>query len=44
LNLKEQNLGSVTILALGYRDEGTDYLVNAPKVRKNKVDLVVEMK
>lgn len=36
LGLNEQNLGSTTILTLGYRDEANDYLANAPKVRKSK--------
>lgn len=41
LGLSEQNLGAVTILTLGYRDETTDYLANAPKVRKSKENLFV---
>ena len=36
LGLAEQNLGSTTILSLGYRDEKTDSLVHAAKVRKSK--------
>jgi len=36
LGLAEQNLGSTTILSLGYRDEKTDTLVHAAKVRKSK--------
>ena len=36
LGLAEQNLGSTTILSLGYRDEKTDNLVHAAKVRKSK--------
>jgi nitroreductase len=36
LGLPEQNLGSTTILTLGYRDETTDQLVSAAKVRKSK--------
>jgi nitroreductase / dihydropteridine reductase len=39
LGLAEQNLGSTTILTLGYRDEANDYLVNAAKVRKSKSTL-----
>lgn len=35
LGLSEQNLASVNILALGYRDEANDYLAKAPKVRKS---------
>lgn len=36
LGLGEQNLGSVTILTLGYRDEASDSLAKAAKVRKSK--------
>ena len=36
LGLTEQNLGSTTILTLGYRDEKNDQLVHAAKVRKSK--------
>jgi len=36
LGLAEQNLGSTTILTLGYRDEANDFLAKAPKVRKSK--------
>jgi nitroreductase / dihydropteridine reductase len=39
LGLREQNLGSVTLLPLGYRDEATDYLAKAKKVRKSKENL-----
>ncbi|MDR3651361.1 MAG: NAD(P)H-dependent oxidoreductase [Paludibacter sp.] len=35
LGLTEQNLGSTTILTLGYRDEANDQLVKAKKVRKS---------
>jgi len=35
LGLEEQNLGSTTILCLGYRDEANDSLVKAVKVRKS---------
>ncbi|HET7733664.1 MAG TPA: NAD(P)H-dependent oxidoreductase [Paludibacter sp.] len=41
LGLTEQNLGAVTILTLGYRDETNDHLANAPKVRKSKENLFV---
>ncbi len=34
LGLTEENLGSTTILALGYRDETNDSLAKAAKVRK----------
>lgn len=36
LGLKERNLKSVVILALGYRDEERDYLANLKKVRVAK--------
>lgn len=39
LQLKEQNLGSVCMLAIGYRDEQTDYNAHLPKVRKSNDDL-----
>ena len=39
LNLKEQNLGSVCLLALGYSDKETDYNAHLPKVRKEHQDL-----
>lgn len=39
LGLSEQNLGSVTILALGYRDVTMDFLASAAKVRKSKESL-----
>lgn len=41
LGLQELGLKSVALLALGYRDEVNDYLINAPKVRKDMKDLVV---
>ena len=44
LGLKEQNLGSVVILTLGYRDEETDYLFTKKKVRKSKEDFFVVIK
>jgi nitroreductase len=40
LNLREKGLRSCVILALGYRDAEKDWLVNLPKVRKSKEDLV----
>ncbi len=43
LGLEEQNLASVTILALGYRDESADYLASARKVRKSTRDLFVKL-
>lgn len=36
LNLNEKGLRSVVLLALGYRDEEKDSLVNAKKVRRDK--------
>jgi len=39
LNLPEKDLHSVVLLALGYRDEANDYLVNQKKVRKNNGQL-----
>ena len=43
LGLTEQNLGSVSILALGYRDAENDSLAAAPKVRKSKEQLFVSL-
>jgi nitroreductase len=40
LNLREKGLRSCVILPLGYRDAEKDWLVNLPKVRKSKEDLV----
>jgi len=40
LNLREKGLRSCVLLALGYRDAEKDWLVNLPKVRKTKEDLV----
>lgn len=37
--LKEKNLGSVCMFAIGYRNEATDYNAHLPKVRKSKEDL-----
>ncbi len=39
LNLKERGLKSVTLLPVGFRDEGNDWMVNVPKVRKPKEQL-----
>lgn len=41
LGLSAQNLGSVSVLPLGYRDAANDYLAAAPKVRKNAEDLFI---
>lgn len=43
LGLKEKGLRSVSILALGYRDAENDFMVNAPKVRRNKEELFLEV-
>jgi len=43
LGLEEQNLASITILALGYRDESVDRLASARKVRKSARDLFVKL-
>lgn len=43
LGLAAQNLKSVTILALGYRDTENDWLVNMKKVRKAKEDFVIQL-
>lgn len=40
LNLKEKGLKSCVMLPVGYRDTEKDWLVNLPKVRKSKADLV----
>jgi len=42
LNLSAHNLKSVTILALGYRDEENDWLVNLKKVRISKEEFVIK--
>lgn len=44
LGLSEQGLKSVTILALGYRDESNDWLANLKKVRTDKSEFVIEHK
>lgn len=43
LGLSEQNLSSVTILALGYRDAQNDHLASAAKVRKSVEELFVRV-
>ncbi|WP_132054548.1 nitroreductase family protein [Pseudocnuella soli] len=43
LGLKEKGLRSVTILAIGYRDEAKDFLANAKKVRRSKELFVQEI-
>lgn len=43
LGLKERGLRSVTLLPLGYRDEEQDWLSKAPKVRRDKKELFLEL-
>lgn len=43
LGLKEKGLRSCVMLPIGYRDTPNDWLVNLPKVRKSKADLVTEI-
>ncbi|MFD2599655.1 nitroreductase family protein [Sphingobacterium corticis] len=44
LDLPSKGLKSVTILALGYRDEANDWLVNMKKVRTNLSDFLIQYK
>jgi len=44
LELKKQGLRSTAILALGYRDEKTDWLVKLKKVREPMNEFVTEIK
>ena len=44
LELKKQGLKSTAILALGYRDEKTDWLVKLKKVREPMNEFVTEIK
>jgi nitroreductase len=39
LGLSKKNLGSVCLMAVGYRNDETDYNAKLPKVRKSKEDL-----
>ena len=39
LGLEEKGLGSVAIMALGYRDEANDYLLGAKKVRRTQEEM-----
>lgn len=39
LQLETQNLGSVCMMAIGYRDEESDYNARLPKVRKSRESL-----
>ena len=43
LQLKALGLRSVTLLALGYRDEENDFLAHSKKVRREKEKLVLEL-
>ncbi|MFN8251886.1 MAG: NAD(P)H-dependent oxidoreductase [Ferruginibacter sp.] len=43
LGLPQIRLKSVTILALGYRDAANDFLVNAPKVRREMKDFAIHL-
>lgn len=43
LGLKALGLKSVTLLALGYRDEANDLMSSAKKVRREKEELVLEL-
>jgi nitroreductase / dihydropteridine reductase len=43
LQLKELGLRSVTLLALGYRDEENDFLAHSKKVRREKDRLVLQV-
>ena len=43
LDLPAQGLHSVALLALGYRDAEKDFLAKAPKVRRSRKDLFIEL-
>lgn len=43
LGLREKGLKSVTILALGYRDEANDWLVGMKKVRTPKEEFLIKL-
>ncbi|MDX1445287.1 nitroreductase family protein [Lishizhenia sp.] len=43
LGLEAKGLKSCVMLPLGYRDEENDWLVNLPKVRKSKEDLLIKV-
>ncbi len=43
LDLPAKGLRSVTLIALGYRDEEKDFLAKAPKVRRSKKELFIEL-
>ncbi|MDA8776908.1 NAD(P)H-dependent oxidoreductase [Alphaproteobacteria bacterium] len=44
LDLKQRGLRSVVLLPLGYREEGADWLLPMPKVRKSRDAMVTEIK
>jgi nitroreductase/dihydropteridine reductase len=44
LGLEQKGLRSVTLLPLGYRDEQNDWLAPLKKVRRNRKDMVIELK
>ncbi|HCL48131.1 MAG TPA: NAD(P)H-dependent oxidoreductase [Rhodobiaceae bacterium] len=44
LDLKQRGLRSVVLLPLGYREEGADWLLAMPKVRKSRDAMVTEIK
>jgi nitroreductase / dihydropteridine reductase len=43
LHLKEIGLRSVTLLALGYRDEANDHMAQSKKVRREKDKLILQL-
>lgn len=43
LDLPAKGLRSVALVALGYRDAERDFLAKAPKVRRSKKDLFIEL-
>lgn len=44
LDLKQRGLRSIVLLPLGYREEGADWLLAMPKVRKSRDAMVTEIK
>jgi nitroreductase len=44
LGLRERGLRSVTLMPIGYREEGKDWLVNLQKVRRPRGQFVTELK
>ena len=43
LELRQRGLRSVVLLPLGYREEGADWLLPMPKVRKSRDTIVTEI-